>query len=187
MCALSHAWPDESRHNSIDIHRRGGRTMRLSRTLLVWAMMLPAWCLAADEPPVIPLWPAGAPGSEGKTDPEVVDETGKNGVHDRHISRVHNPTLDGLSASARQGQRRGGRDLPRGRAPDPGDRPRGIRRRQVPQQHRRGGYRAQVPPGEDRGRRLQGRCPCPGRRPARDAAGPQPRRRLGDRPEAGSA
>jgi acetyl esterase/lipase len=66
--------------------------MRFSRVLLVW-VMLPAWCLAADEPQVIPLWPAGAPGSEGKTDPEVVEETGKNGVHDRHISRVHNPTL----------------------------------------------------------------------------------------------
>jgi acetyl esterase/lipase len=66
--------------------------MRLSRALLVWAM-LPAWCLAADEPQVIPLWPSGAPGSEGKTDPEVVTERGKTGVHDRHISRVHNPTL----------------------------------------------------------------------------------------------
>ena len=66
--------------------------MRLSRTLLVW-VMLPAWCLAADEPQVIPLWPSGAPGSEGKTDPEVVAEQGKNGVHDRHVSRVHNPTL----------------------------------------------------------------------------------------------
>jgi acetyl esterase/lipase len=66
--------------------------MRLSRTLLVW-MMLPAWCLAAEEPQVIPLWPSGAAGSEGKTEPEVVAEQGKNGVHDRHISRVHNPTL----------------------------------------------------------------------------------------------
>jgi acetyl esterase/lipase len=67
--------------------------MRLSRALLVWAVLLPAWCLAADEPPVIPLWPSGAPGSEGKTDPEVVAEQGKNGVHSRRISRVHNPTL----------------------------------------------------------------------------------------------
>ncbi len=66
--------------------------MRLSRTLLVW-LMLPAWCLAAEEPQVVPLWPSGAPGSEGKTEPEVVAEQGKNGVHDRHISRVHNPTL----------------------------------------------------------------------------------------------
>ena len=66
--------------------------MRLSRTLLVW-LMLPTWCLAADEPQVIPLWPSGAPGSEGKTDPEVVTEKGKNGTHDRRVSRIHNPTL----------------------------------------------------------------------------------------------
>jgi endo-1,4-beta-xylanase len=66
--------------------------MRFLGALLVW-VMLPAWCLAADEPQVIPLWPSGAPGSEGKTDPEVVQENGKNGVHDRRISRVHNPTL----------------------------------------------------------------------------------------------
>lgn len=66
--------------------------MRISRALLVW-VLLPACCLAADGPRVIPLWPSGAPGSEGKTDPEVVQENGKNGVHDRHISRVHNPTL----------------------------------------------------------------------------------------------
>ncbi len=66
--------------------------MRFSRVFLVW-VMLPAWCLAADEPQVIPLWPSGAPGSEGKTEPEAVAEQGKNGVHDRRISRVHNPTL----------------------------------------------------------------------------------------------
>lgn len=66
--------------------------MRLSRTLLVW-LMLPALCLAADEPPVIPLWAAGAPGSEGKTDPEVVVEQGKNGNHDRRVTRIHNPSL----------------------------------------------------------------------------------------------
>ena len=47
--------------------------MRLSKTLLAW-LMLPALCLAADEPPVIPLWPSGAPGSEGKTDQEMVVE-----------------------------------------------------------------------------------------------------------------
>jgi acetyl esterase/lipase len=66
--------------------------MRLSRALFIW-VMLPAWSLAADEPQVIPLWPSGAPGSEGKTEPEVATERGKDGVHDRHISRVHNPTL----------------------------------------------------------------------------------------------
>lgn len=66
--------------------------MRMSRAFLVW-VMLPAWCLAADEPPVIPLWPSGAPGSEGKTEPEVITERGKDGVHNRTVSRVHNPTL----------------------------------------------------------------------------------------------
>lgn len=68
--------------------------MKLSRVFLV-GTMLSTWCLAAaaDEPAVIPLWPSGAPGSEGKTEPEVIQETGKNGVHDRHVSRVHNPTL----------------------------------------------------------------------------------------------
>jgi endo-1,4-beta-xylanase len=66
--------------------------MGMSRALLVW-VMLPAWCLAADEAQVIPLWPSGAPGSEGKTDPEVVTEQGNNGAHDRRISRIHNPTL----------------------------------------------------------------------------------------------
>jgi endo-1,4-beta-xylanase len=66
--------------------------MRLSRAFVVWVMW-PAFCLAADEPPVIPLWPSGAPGSEGKMEPEVVTERGKDGVHDRTVSRVHNPTL----------------------------------------------------------------------------------------------
>jgi endo-1,4-beta-xylanase len=55
--------------------------------------MLPTWCLAADEPPVIPLWASGAPGSEGKTETEVIVDSGKNGVHERRVSRVHNPTL----------------------------------------------------------------------------------------------
>jgi endo-1,4-beta-xylanase len=55
--------------------------------------MFPALAAAADEPPVIPLWTAGAPGSEGKTEPEQVKENGKDGAHDRHVSRVHKPSL----------------------------------------------------------------------------------------------
>jgi acetyl esterase/lipase len=66
--------------------------MRLPGTLLIW-LMLPISCLAAEEPLVIPLWPDGAPGSEGKTDPEAVAEQGKNGVHDRRVSRIHNPSI----------------------------------------------------------------------------------------------
>ncbi len=41
--------------------------------------------LGAEERPVAALWPSGAPGSEGKTDPEKV-EAGR-------VSRIHNPTL----------------------------------------------------------------------------------------------
>ena len=66
--------------------------MKLSLVLLIW-MMFPVLCFGADEPRVIPLWPSGAPGSEGKSEAEIVAEHGKDGIHDRHISRVHNPTL----------------------------------------------------------------------------------------------
>ena len=65
--------------------------MRLSRMLLVW-LMLPAWCLAAEESLVIPLWPSeqrarrgSGTGSGGRA--------GEERAHDRHVSRVHNPTL----------------------------------------------------------------------------------------------
>ena len=66
--------------------------MRLSKAWFVW-VLLPAVGFAADEPPVIPLWPSGAPGSEGKTDPEVVVEQAKGGGHDRRVSRIHHPSL----------------------------------------------------------------------------------------------
>ncbi len=44
---------------------------------------------AADAPQQIPLWPNGAPGSEGQTAPEVVTET--DGV--RRVSSIHNPSI----------------------------------------------------------------------------------------------
>jgi endo-1,4-beta-xylanase len=50
-------------------------------------------CFAADEPTEIPLWPAGAPGSEGITTGNVVVEKGKNGAHNRTVTQVHNPSL----------------------------------------------------------------------------------------------
>jgi acetyl esterase/lipase len=51
---------------------------------------LPASAQAAPaEDPPVPLWPAGAPGSEGKTAPEVVVET--DGI--RRVSSIHNPSL----------------------------------------------------------------------------------------------
>src|SRR5262245_49551304 len=45
----------------------------------------------ASDPPVVPLWPNGAPGSEGKTGtPEKVEATGPN---EQRVSQIHNPSL----------------------------------------------------------------------------------------------
>lgn len=54
--------------------------------------MAPA--LFAQEPQTLPLWPNGAPGSEGQTSAEVVkDLTGNSGVVTRQVSNIHNPSL----------------------------------------------------------------------------------------------
>lgn len=46
--------------------------------------------LRADDAPVVPLWPAGAPGSEGRTEPEKVRVTEKG----EHVySGIHQPNL----------------------------------------------------------------------------------------------
>jgi subtilisin family serine protease len=42
---------------------------------------------------VLPLWPNGAPGSEGQTSAEVVKDTSANGVVNRQVSNIHNPSL----------------------------------------------------------------------------------------------
>ena len=51
-------------------------------------LLLSAAILAADEE--IPLWPKGAPGSEGKTDAEIVQRS-SNG--ERSVYRVHHPSI----------------------------------------------------------------------------------------------
>lgn len=47
----------------------------------------------ASEAQVIPLWANGAPGSEGQTSEEKVIENGRNGVHRRQVSNIHNPNV----------------------------------------------------------------------------------------------
>jgi endo-1,4-beta-xylanase len=42
---------------------------------------------------VLPLWPNGAPGSEGQTSAEVVKDTSANGIVNRQVSNIHNPSL----------------------------------------------------------------------------------------------
>lgn len=52
--------------------------------------ILAAAALASEQPPEILLWLGGAPGSEGKNDPEKV-VTSKNG--ERQISSIHKPSI----------------------------------------------------------------------------------------------
>jgi len=58
--------------------------------LLSTSLLLCAVRLAAEEPKEIPLWANGAPGSEGKTESELVV---KSSGGERSVSRIHNPTL----------------------------------------------------------------------------------------------
>lgn len=60
------------------------------KNLVVLALLLAATLLRAAEPAVIPLWPNGAPGSEGRTEPEKVRVT-DSGEH--VVSGVHQPNL----------------------------------------------------------------------------------------------
>lgn len=70
------------------------RTMRdpaishLSRFLIVALLALPA--SAAAQRPVVLLWPAGAPGSEGKTAPETVRISPQG---DHVLSSIHSPSV----------------------------------------------------------------------------------------------
>jgi len=55
----------------------------------VTALGIAAW--AQDTHPVVPLWPNGAPGSEGKTAPESMRIAAPGGDH--VVSSVHNPSI----------------------------------------------------------------------------------------------
>jgi acetyl esterase/lipase len=60
-------------------------------SLLLAALVLSSGPLAlADEPPVVVLWPDGAPGSEGRSEPEKVRVTEAG---DHVVSSVHRPSL----------------------------------------------------------------------------------------------
>ena len=58
-------------------------------TISLALLILPGSPLAA-EPDAIPLWAAGAPGSEGRTDKELVEQ-GANG--ERRVSKIQQPSL----------------------------------------------------------------------------------------------
>jgi endo-1,4-beta-xylanase len=62
----------------------------LLRRALLALSLLPAAILPANQPKEIPLWPNGAPGSEGKSGPEAV-RLAENG--ERVVSNVHQPSI----------------------------------------------------------------------------------------------
>jgi acetyl esterase/lipase len=66
-----------------------GQSMKFSQWLFA-SLLVPISICAADQPQVLPLWPNGAPGSEGKSAKEVVEDVGK-GEH--RVSGIHNPSL----------------------------------------------------------------------------------------------
>ncbi len=61
--------------------------------ILCVCLLISAPCLAQDDTPEIPLWPGGAPGSEGITTGNVVVDQGKNGKVIRRVTQVHNPSV----------------------------------------------------------------------------------------------
>lgn len=61
--------------------------------MLLACLMVTSLCSAADDPPEVLLWPAGAPGSEGVSKGNVVVDQGKNGTHNRRVNEVHKPSL----------------------------------------------------------------------------------------------
>jgi endo-1,4-beta-xylanase len=62
----------------------------MTRTTLALTLLCSLATLAA-EPPVVYLWPNGAPGSEGKTEEEAVRKEPNRG--ERVVSKVHKPSL----------------------------------------------------------------------------------------------
>jgi len=75
--------------------------MHMSRAIPgALALCLSVSVLAAQQPTEIPLWPSGAPGSEGKTGPESVT-TSQSG--ELSVSSVHNPSLTPYLPAAGKG------------------------------------------------------------------------------------
>lgn len=62
----------------------------MKQLLILAALAAPIF---AADPLEVALWPNGAPGSEGKTAKEVVTDRGKDGVRNRTVASIHNPTL----------------------------------------------------------------------------------------------
>jgi endo-1,4-beta-xylanase len=66
------------------------RRSLVSASLLL-SLGLPALPAADDKPPEVPLWPAGAPGFEGRKNEKEVHHKQKSGEY--KVTNIHNPTL----------------------------------------------------------------------------------------------
>lgn len=62
----------------------------MRRALLLAALLLPGTAAVSDEAGVVLLWPDGAPGSEGRSEPEKVRVTDAG---DRVVTGIHRPSL----------------------------------------------------------------------------------------------
>src|SRR5438552_2749034 len=71
----------------MNLHQR--KFVKFSAPVLV-SLLLPSALLAVELPKEIPLWPNGAPGSEGKTAQEVV---AKSASGELSVWSIHNPSL----------------------------------------------------------------------------------------------
>ncbi len=60
------------------------------KTLVLAMLLIASHAFAAEEPKEVLLWSDGAPGSEGKTAPEIV-KTSANG--ERQVSSIHKPSI----------------------------------------------------------------------------------------------
>jgi endo-1,4-beta-xylanase len=58
--------------------------------LLLTSLLIPGATFAAELPKEIPLWPNGAPGSEGRTEKEVITKSGSGEIS---VWSIHNPSL----------------------------------------------------------------------------------------------
>ena len=133
---------------------------------------------AAERPSEIPLWPQGAPGSEGKPMKELVTTSASGELS---VSGIHNPSITPYLPAEGQGHRPGDPRHPRRRPSRAGDHARGIQRRGVAAGSRHRGVRPQAP-ARARGRfDLQDRCRVVRRHQARASADPQPGGGMGHR------
>ncbi|HEY7496932.1 MAG TPA: alpha/beta hydrolase [Vicinamibacterales bacterium] len=64
--------------------------MHASHTLVAALLVSTATAVAAQTPQEIPLWPGGAPGSEGKTAPETVTRSASGEIS---VASIHKPSI----------------------------------------------------------------------------------------------